>query len=393
MPFFESLSLAPDDPIYILPVLFNKDARPQKVNLGIGTYRTTEGKPYLLNTVTDVEKMLSQEVLSKEYLAIEGETTFLQGMTELVLGNNYPKEKVSTFQTVGGTFAIRLAIELLKRANYLDVALSTPTWANHILICKTAGMNILNYPYYNLLKHVLDFEGMCQSLKTLPQNTTVILQTGCHNPTGRDLSKKEWETLLDIFKTQKLFPFFDNAYQGFSESEEKDVFPIRLFWKEELEMMIASSCAKNFGLYSERVGALTLVINDESRLKVISSHLKQIIRSIYSSPPAHGARIVGWILKDPVLKKRWLDELSNMRLRINSMRESFAEGLISKSGNSRYQFLREESGFFSLLGISKEQVMKLKEDKGIYMPENGRINIAGLTPNNLDYVIDALISL
>jgi aspartate/tyrosine/aromatic aminotransferase len=391
--WFESVQIAPDDPILSIPPLFAKDQHPQKVNLGIGSYRTADGKPYLLQSVARAQNLLSAEPTPKDYLPIDGDAQFLEQVSNLILGDQFDKECVYAAQTVGATNALCIAAHFLGKQLSPNIAISTPSWSNHDLIFSSAGFKVQTYPYYDVKRHVRDVESMLQFLQKLEPSSIVLFQTRCHNPTGSDLNLKEWTAVLEVVKERKLFTFFDNAYQGFAESIEKDVFPIRLFQQHKMEMAIASSFSKNFGLYGERIGALHLVLNAPDAKKRVASQIKQIIRSIYSTPPIHGGRLIATILKDPDLKKFWNDEVDNMRTRVKEMRQILASGLISKSGSPHYQFLESEQGFFSLLGISEEKVKILRSEKGIYLPTNGRINIAGLTPYNVEYVIDAIAAI
>ena len=324
---------------------------------------------------------------------MEGDPVFLVQIGQLTLGNGFDKDRLYVVQTVGGTSALSVLARFLANHIGAEIAIPTPSWPNHELIFRLAGFKIHTYPYYDLKRHQRNVEGMLQFFKQLPERTAVLLQNVCHNPTGSDLNPQEWQRVLDVFKERKLFPVFDSAYQGFAESMEKDAAALRLFAQSGLDVAIAASCSKNFGLYGERVGALLFILNEPAHKKALRSQIKQINRSIYSSPQIHGARLVTCVLSDPSLKKIWTDELANMRNRIQEMRQILASGLISKSGKPHYQFLEEQRGFFSILGISEEDVLQLRREKAIYMPLNGRINIAGLTPDNVDYIIDSLLAL
>jgi aspartate/tyrosine/aromatic aminotransferase len=382
---FSQIPLAPEDPILGLPYLFAKDENPNKVNLGIGSYRTADGRPYLLHTVAAVESQLASKVHFLEYLPLEGDPFFIEQSAALVFGIGYNSEKMAGMQTVGGVAALRLAADLIAKHLLSSMALPSPTWPNHDLIFESAKLQVHTYPYYNKAHHEVDFEPMVEALKKLPAGCAVLLQNACHNPTGADLSDVQWQTLVKIFQECQLVPFFDNAYQGFGYGMDKDVYPIRLFLDNGLDLIVANSYSKNFGLYGERVGSLFIVTSNK---RAVLSQLKRNVRSIYSTPPCHGAKIVSTILSDPKLRQEWMEELGDMRQRIESMRKNLAEGL-----GDTYQFLRSQKGFFSLLGLSEAQVLYLREAKSIYMPLNGRINIAGLTPSHLTYVIDALVNL
>lgn len=387
--FFDAVELVPEDPILGLAPLFAKDPRNEKVNLGIGSYKTAEGKSFLLQTVSEAEDRLAIEKLSKDYLPMEGDPLFLEKMVELALGRNDP-ELFYAVQGIGGTCSLRLAAQFLKNSSIPTIAIPNPSWVNHHLIFTSVGLQVETYTYYDQKNHQIDIKGMLLALEKLPSGSAVLLQAACHNPTGADLNHEQWHKILEVFQKRDLLAFFDNAYQGFAKSLEEDVYPIRLFDQNNREMLIASSCSKNFGLYAERVGALIFRMNHSTSRPLISSQIKKIIRSIYSSPPAHGARIVAHILNDIGLRACWKEELNAMRTRIQNMRQVFAARLAVRRGDNAFQFLAEEYGFFSLLGIDEETVMKLRDKKAIYLPSSGRINIAGLTPSNIDYVIEAL---
>lgn len=391
--FFDTVEMAPDDPILSLAALFAEDQRSEKVNLGIGSYRTAEGSSYLLQAVSEAEGLLAKESAPRDYLPIEGDLGFLNRLQELTFGKNEIGSPIYGAQTIGGTSALHLAAAFLSHNVTPVIAVSTPTWSNHHLIFKNAGLTIHPYPYYDGKTHKIDLRGMFEALDRLPPSSAVLLQTTCHNPTGVDLNRSEWQEILSLCQKKHLLPFFDNAYQGFAASISEDTYPIELFLKHEMEMIVATSCSKNFGLYGERVGALFIVLRHAEAKKTVGSRFKQFIRSHYSTPPIHGAKVVAKILSDPKLRHHWIDELENMRTHVEEMRENFSADLISKSGSGAFSFLRDGKGFFSLLDISGEDVLRLRREKGIYMPSNGRINIAGLTPINLSYVVDAILSL
>jgi aspartate/tyrosine/aromatic aminotransferase len=390
--FFDTIAAAPEDPILGLPALAAKDPRPNKVNLGIGSYKTAEGKSLLLNSVKKAESLLLQKNAARDYLPIEGDPLFNQKIIELVLGPEAPLERVYGFQTIGGSYALRLGGEFLSRHLSSLIFLSQPTWMNHHLIFSHCGLTIETYPYYDKTKAAIDFDKMKEALDEMPPGSIILLQTACHNPTGASFTREQWEIVGKIILEKRLFPFLDNAYQGFGKSLEEDVAPIRIFLNMGLEMFIATSCSKNFGLYGERVGALIYVSNHKDSLPKVSSQLKKIVRSFCSTPPIHGAAVVREILNSPELKEEWKAEVEQMRKRVATMRHTFSEALNSKSGKN-YSFIHNQEGFFSMLNVSEEQVLNLRHTHGIYLPTNGRINIAGLTVSNLEHVVDALISL
>lgn len=390
--FLESIDLAPDDSILILPILYSKDTRPIKVNLGIGSYQTAEGKPYILNAVKQAEQNLAHEELNKEYQPIEGHSSFNEESLKIIFGSQFEREKMFACQTIGGTGALNLAANFLSQEVSRHIYLPEPTWSNHHQIFNATGLKVLRYPYYNFKTHSVDFEAMSAFIKTIPPGSSIVLHSCCQNPSGADLRFREWQELSHLILAQQIFPIFDNAYQGFARGMEEDAKPIRLFLSDGHEMLVTTSYSKNFGLYGERAGHFALVAHKEETAKKCASHIKQIIRTIYSSPPLHSARVVSAILSDPSLKKGWLEEVDNMRMRVNAMRESLASELENRGCREDFSHLRHEQGFFSLLGIDLEKTLKLRDEKGIYLPPNGRINIAGLNPSNLEYVADSICS-
>lgn len=396
MSIFESLNLLPDDPILSIPILFNRDSNAKKVNLGIGTYRTEEGKPWVLPSVHETEKLLLDQNLNKEYLPIEGDKEYLHQVEQLVLSETLAKsveKRLFSAQTLGGSGALHVGAKLIAQARpESKIYVPSPTWANHLLIFKKAGLQVEPYPYYDPLHHKLDFEGMCGFFNALPVGSVILLHGCCHNPTGMDPSAEQWKELSQIFHTKRLIPFFDLAYLGFGQNLELDADPIRLFLQSIPEMLIATSFSKNFGLYGERVGALTLVLLHEEAVVPTASHVRQIIRSNYSSPPLHGARIIKTILNSPRLKQQWQEEVTLMRTRINIMRSDLEQGLQSQLPHRDFHFLNQQKGFFSYCGLNPDHVSHLRHDWGIYLPPDGRLNIAGLNTHHMNYVIDAFTS-
>lgn len=390
--FFDSIISASEDPILGLPLLVAKDPRPHKVNLGIGSYKTAEGRSLLLNSAIKAEEMLLSAQKPKDYLPIEGDPVFNEKMIELSFGAEAPRDRIICFQTIGGTQALRLGGEFLSKNLSSLLFISSPSWANHHLIFSHAGLTLETYPYYDRATESIDFENMKKSIEQMPPGSIILLQTACHNPTGASLNQDQWKIIGKILLEKRILPFLDNAYQGFGKSLEADAYPMRLFLKMGLEMFIACSCSKNFGLYGERVGALIFVANHKDSLAKVTSQLKKLVRSFCSTPPLHGGAIVREILNTPALKKEWEHEVDNMRNRVILMRSEFAMKLTQKSGKD-YSYLNTEEGFFSLLNLREEQVLRLRSDHAVYMPLDGRVNIAGLTPSNIDYVVESILSL
>ncbi len=396
MPFFETVEMLPEDPILGLPKLFQANPNPNKVNLGIGAYRDSDGKPYVLTSVREVEKLLLEKQSSQDYLPIEGDPDYIRESLKVVFGNDSPKiasGEVFAAQALGGTGALRLGGEFLAREISKVIFISEPSWPNHISIFSRAGMRVELYKYYDEHQHRVDFAGLCATVKIMPPASVILLQACCHNPTGMDLTFPQWQELSDLIKQRQIFPFFDFAYQGFSKSLDDDAKPIRYFVEQGHEMIVASSYSKNFGLYGERVGLTSIITHKAETAQKIGTQIKQIIRGSYSNPPRTGASIVSTILQTPALRTSWLRELQAMRDRIVEMREALTFGLQAKSLHKDFSFLLDQKGIFSFSGLNREQVQRLRDERGIYMIGNGRMNVAGLNPHNLDYVIDSILAI
>ncbi|MBN9378595.1 MAG: amino acid aminotransferase [Chlamydiales bacterium 38-26] len=390
MSFFKKIQLLPADPILSLPLLFAADERSNKVNLGVGAYRNEKGQPVVLAAVREAEEWIFSKKLHKEYLPIEGHPLYLKESTKLIYGADISLQRVAALQTVGGLSALRLIADFFVHEGYKDIYISDPSWPNHEPTFYKAGMSVHTYPYYNPQTHTIDFESMCGAIKQMPKRSVVLLQACCHNPTGLDLSKEQWKILSELIKSKKIIPFFDLAYQGFGASLEEDAWPIRYFLSQNHELFTASSYSKNLGLYGERVGVLSWYVESEMISKGILSHVKSIVRGMYSNPPMHGALIVATILESPILKKIWIDELREMQKRIEEMRIQLMLLLNEKNIHQNFNFMQLQKGMFSLSGLDSSQVYKLQKEYGIYMLPNGRISIPGLTKTNIEYVAQSI---
>jgi aspartate/tyrosine/aromatic aminotransferase len=391
--FFHHITPAVLDPIFGLTVIFEADKRPNKINLGVGQYRNDELVTPVLESVKLAETFLLSEEKSKEYLPIAGDSAYLNKVGALVFGEFFwagEGKRVCGVQTLGGTGALRVGGEFLKQEVGERIAISDPTWPNHRGVFSRCGIVVEAYPYYDIKTNTLEFDRMFQYLKNLTPGAVVLLQPCCHNPTGADLSLDQWKLVLKLFKENGLLPFFDFAYQGFGRSIEEDAKIIRLFAAEGMEMLVACSHSKNFGLYSERVGALYVASESPKTAEAVLSKLKTIVRTNYSNPPRHGAAIVAHILSTPVLKKIWEQEVQIMHNRIEKLRSAFVEALVSRSLKRNYLFLANRVGMFCFSGLKKEEVERLQKEFAIYMPLDGRINIAGLSDENLQTVVDAI---
>jgi aspartate/tyrosine/aromatic aminotransferase len=391
--FFHHITPANLDPIFGLTVKFDADKRPDKINLGVGQYRNDQLITPVLESVKLAETFLLREEESKEYLPIAGDSAYLNKVGALVFGEFFwagEGKRVCGVQTLGGTGALRVGGEFLKQEVGEKIAISDPTWPNHRGVFTRCGMVVDAYPYYDIRTNTLEFDRMLQYLKNLTPGTAVVLHACCHNPTGADLSLDQWKVVLKLFKENGLLPFFDFAYQGFGSSIEEDAKAIRLFAADGKEMLVACSHSKNFGLYSERVGTLYVISESPKTAEAVLSKLKTIVRTNYSNPPRHGAAIVAHILSTPVLKKIWEDEVEGMQSRIEKLRRAFVEALMSRSLKRNYLYLADRVGMFCFSGLKKDEVERLQKEFAIYMPQDGRINIAGLSDENLLKVVDAI---
>jgi aspartate aminotransferase len=388
--FFQDVPLAPEDAILSLTAKYHADPRVDKVNLGVGSYKTGAGHPYVLPSVVEAEKRILGERLDKEYLPIAGSTSFVKHTHDLIFGVDSPvKEQTCGVQTVGGSGALRIGGEFLAGRQMKLIYLSQPSWSNHEGIFTRAGMVCKYYPYYDNRTHQVDFDSWCRVVGEMEPQTVILLHTCCHNPTGMDPTKEQWRELSKLLLKKQIFPFFDMAYQGFDMGLEQDAWPIRYFASQGHALFVATSYSKNMGLYSERVGGLFSVAPTKAISDKIGSQLRVLIRGNYSTPPAHGARIVSTILQNSELRHKWDGEVAEMRERIKKMRELLASKLGMMRPDLDFDFINEQRGIFSYSGLNASQVQVLISQYGLYMPPNGRINIAGLNEGNIDYVANA----
>lgn len=394
--FFSEILEGQPDPIFGLNEAFQSDVRPNKVNLIVGIYKDDQLKAHLMSSVKKAkDQVISQDLLA-DYLPIDGLPDFVEPIGRLVFGEKEWKGnhgRIYAAQTVGGTGALQVAGQFLVQEVTKTIAVSNPTWPNHRSIFERAGCRVETYPYYSKEKHGVDFSSLCSAIKELQEKTAVLLHPACHNPTGCDLTIEQWKELSRIIKEKKLLPFFDFAYQGLGEGLAEDQRPIEIFLKDGHEMLVAYSCSKNFSLYCQRTGAL-FIVDENAAVKLrIGSQVKKIIRSLYSNPPAHGARITAHVLNDASLKEEWEKELDAMRHRLAATRDKLAERLSLRSKRTDFGFIRHHKGMFSFMDLDKTQVQRLIQEFGIYLTDNGRISLAGLTSKNIDYVVDAIIAI
>ncbi|MCQ1057272.1 amino acid aminotransferase [Photobacterium sp. DNB23_23_1] len=384
---FEKISAAPADPILGLTEEFKKDTRPEKINLGVGIYKNESGNTPVLATVKKAEAILLEKETTKSYLSIPGTAEYGLAVQQLLFGADSPiisSKRAQTAQAPGGTGALRLAAEFIKRQlGDVKVWISNPTWANHNGVFTAAGLETVQYSYYDAQSKDMDFDAALADLANAAPGDIVLLHGCCHNPTGIDPQAPQWQQLADLCKEKQLLPMFDFAYQGFAKGVEEDAQGLRIFADLCEELLIASSFSKNFGLYNERVGAFTLVAKNSAEATTAFSQVKSIARVIYSNPPAHGAAIVTEILNDTALRAEWEIEVADMRDRIQEMRTLFVQTLKDFGVDADFSFIERQNGMFSFSGLNKDQVNRLKDEFGIYIVGSGRISVAGMTKANM----------
>ncbi|RZP57586.1 amino acid aminotransferase [Vibrio vulnificus] len=391
---FEKVVAAPADPILGLTEEFKKDPRAEKINLGVGIYKTEQGETPVLATVKKAEAALVETEKTKSYLTIEGTAEYALAVQKLLFGADAElinAQRAKTAQAPGGTGALRVAGEFIKRQlGDVKIWISNPTWANHHGVFRAAGLETVEYAYYNPETKDKDFAAMLADLEKASAGDVVLLHGCCHNPTGIDPTAQEWEALAKLVADKGLLPLFDFAYQGFAKGVEEDAQGLRTFAKFNKEILVASSFSKNFGLYNERVGAFTLVAESQEIAETAFSQVKAIIRSIYSNPPAHGSSVVTHILNDAALRAEWEAEVAEMRDRIQEMRELFVATLKEEGVAADFSFIERQNGMFSFSGLNKDQVARLKEEFAIYIVGSGRISVAGMTKSNMGPLCKAI---
>jgi len=390
---FTTLNQLPPDPILGLIAAYRDDEREEKIDLGVGVYRDATGSTPVLDCVKAAETLLLQQESTKAYIGPLGNLAFTRCIGDLALGSIHPRiNDLAVAQTPGGCGALRVAAELVKRSDEKAcIWVSDPTWGNHQPLLGDAGVRLNTYPYYNFQTHSLRFDEMLSTLATVPAGDLVLLHACCHNPSGADLSKEQWQQVAELAEQRGFVPFIDMAYQGFAEGIDEDAFGLRLLCERLPQVLFAQSCSKNFGLYRERVGAVALVC-EQARVSTVNSHFASIARGIYSMPPAHGAAIVATILSDEKLTAQWQSELSDMRQRIEAMRHGFVDKINRLGAAGRFDHIRAQKGMFSFLGITAEQVAALANQHAVYLVSSGRLSLAGLNPGNLEAFCHRLLS-
>jgi aromatic-amino-acid transaminase len=385
---FRDVQESPPDPIFGIAKAFADDPREHKVNLGVGVYRTADGKIPLLNVVRQAEEQLVGST-SKNYLPIDGDREFVDATMELAFGVKEPH--IYGGQTVGSTGALRIAGEILREQLGLGaIYLPSPTWANHRGIFHAARLQIESYRHYNWSEGRLDMEGMLQDLQVMPEGSALLFHACCHNPTGVDPTIDEWGQILEVVQHRSLLPIFDCAYQGFAEGVDEDMAGVRLFLQAGIPMAVCYSYSKNMALYAERIGALFWVGDDEREARVMGSQVRAHARTSYSNPPMHGSQVVKTVWRE--MRESWLEELADMRGRMRDMRATFLAEMRAVLPSHDFAFLERQRGLFSFVGLEQSQAERLTSEYAIYLPKSGRINVTGLNSENLRYVVDAFVS-
>jgi len=391
---FAAVELAPRDPILGLNEAFAADPRPQKVNLGVGVYYDEEGRIPLLASVKTAEEARVRQAKPRGYQPIEGPAAYTGAVQRLIFGADSPllaEGRIVTAQGLGGTGALRIGGDLLRRiVPETTVYISDPSWENHRGIFEAAGFPVRTYRYYDPATGGVDFAGMKAALAAMAPRSIVVLHACCHNPTGADLTEAQWQEVAQTCVAGELVPFLDMAYQGFAEGIDADATAVRHFLAAGIPFFVSSSFSKNFSLYGERVGALSLVTGSRDEAERVLSQPKRVIRTNYSNPPTHGAALVADVLASGELRAQWEEELGGMRRRIRAMREGLRQRLEAAVPGKDFSFVTGQRGMFSYTGLTPEQVERLKSEYGIYAVRSGRICIAALNARNLDYVAEAI---
>ncbi|CAN7743303.1 aromatic amino acid transaminase [Rhizobium sp. LjRoot258] len=390
---FETLDLAPPDKILSLSILYKNDARPTKMDLGVGVYKNSQGATVIMRAVREAEKRLYESQTTKTYVGMAGDEGFNKAMLQLVFGERADLSRMFACQTAGGSGALRTIADLLAKARPdATIWLSDPTWPNHVPILKAAGFKTATYPYFDPASGTVKADAMLEGLKQAKAGDITLLHGCCHNPTGANLTIQQWAPVVDLLVERDLFPFVDLAYQGFGDGLEEDAAAVRLLASKVPEMAVATSCSKNFSVYRDRVGAVILMGKDAEGVKIAGSQALATTRVLYSMPPDHAAAAVRIILEDDALRADWKSELEAMRLRMLNLRKGFAEALRRQSNSSRFDFIADHRGMFSRLGLTEAQVDRLRDEFGIYMVGDSRFNVAGLREDRLDDLAKAVVS-
>jgi len=393
---FENLKPVAIDPILGLMVAFKADNRAEKIDLGVGVYQDDRGRTPVMASVKQAESRLMELETTKSYQGMAGDPDYNQRMMELLLGKDHSilsTGRVKSIQAPGGSGALRVGAEVIRRARpESKLWVGIPTWPNHIPLLGSAGFDIKQYPYYDMDARQVDTEKMMETLRQVPVGDLVLLHGCCHNPTGADLTNEQWDFIADLALERGFIPFIDTAYQGLGNGLDQDAYGMRMMAERLPEVIIASSCSKNFGLYRERTGSITFIAETSEQADIVVSQAMSTARSIYSMPPAHGALLVSMVLGDPQLRSQWEAELEEVRLRIKSMRNLLCDSLENNAAGMDFSHIKRQNGMFSFLGITTPQLERLRTEFGIYIVSSTRINLAGVNSNNIKHLTQSLLT-
>ncbi|WP_133470426.1 aromatic amino acid transaminase [Paraglaciecola marina] len=393
---FDVLPQLPADPILGLSTAFKADKNPHKIDLGVGVYKDEQGHTPILTSVAKAQTILLAQEDSKTYITPQGVQGYIDGMLELMLGKGNPvllADRIAAVQAPGGCGALRILAELIKRCDEnTTVWVSDPTWANHIPLIGNAGLKLETYPYFDKTNASINFDAMAECLGKVKKGDIVLLHGCCHNPTGADLSKEQWQVVLELAQKTGFIPFVDTAYQGFGDGLEEDAYGMRLLVNNLPEVLIAASCSKNFGLYRERVGIAVMVTANTKTRQAIQTQIQAIARGIYSMPPSYGGALVDIILNDETLKTEWMTEVEGMRSRMQDLRALLVAKMNEYGATKDFEFVKKQKGMFSFLCITPEQVQAVRDQHSVYFVGSSRVNIAGISKNNVDALAKALVS-
>lgn len=391
---FEHVDAYPGDPILTLVETFHKDPREQKVNLGIGLYYDEQGRIPLLPSVQQAEARRAADPAPRPYLPMEGAANYRTAVQQLLFGAHHEAVqagRIATIQTIGGSGALKIGADFLKR--YFpgsEVWVSDPTWDNHKAMFEGAGIRVHDYPYYDAATGGVRFDAMLACLNSLPARSIVLLHPCCHNPTGVDLTREQWDSVIALIVEKNLIPFMDIAYQGFGDGLEEDAYAIRAMADAGVSFFVSNSFSKNLSFYGERCGGLSVICQDSDEAARVLGQMKATVRRNYSSPPTHGGQITAAVMTQPDLHALWVDEVTEMRTRIKAMREKLYSVLSTKVPGRDFGYFIRQRGMFSYTGLTPDQVDRLREEYAVYLVRSGRMCVAGLNSTNVEYVADAI---
>jgi aspartate aminotransferase len=393
---FESLKPVAMDPILGLMAAYRADTRTNKIDLGIGVYMNDRGHTPVMTSVKEAETQLMQLETTKSYQGIAGDPDYNQRIIELLFGADHSilnSGRIKSIQAPGGSGALRVGAEVIQRARpEAKLWVGVPTWPNHIPLLGGAGFEIEEYPYYNRDNHQIETEAMMETLRQVPAGDMVLLHGCCHNPTGADLTHEQWDMIADLALERGFIPFIDTAYQGLGDGLDEDAYGLRMMAERLPELVVASSCSKNFGLYRERTGSITFIADSAEQADIVASQAMSVARQIYSMPPAHGALLVSLILGDQQLRANWEAELTEVRERIQSMRTLLADNIQNNAAGKDFSHIKQQRGMFSFLGLNTAQLDQLREEYGVYIVSSSRVNLAGINSSNIDYLSSSIMS-